>query len=276
MTRLFPAMVIVVCALCAPTLAAPISSFDVHVDFESAALGPLPLDTGYTYTDLATGLKITFNRVSELFPLAQLPLEIVDLGDPSYGFGPRSLSPFANTNANEIAGYLRITIDTGGLLPGLELWRMDWDMGDFVPSDNDDLWLWVKSDAGIASKYLQYNNSVYLPPWGSQTYALVQSTNIQEIRMFAGTTDAPNSVFYDNFVFSLYDVAGEHYTAAEETPISSLGGDSGTGSLTLTDGDSSGGTPTAVPIPEPGSFFAMALGLAALGAGTRRRRRRNG
>ena len=275
MIRLLTATVILVCIVATPTLA---DGIEVLFDFEDQELGlvdPLNPNTGsLLLEDAATGLRVSFDRVSDI--LGGGPeLEVVDLGDPSFGFGSRSLSPFINTVANEFVGYLRITIDTTNLFdPSLQVGRVDWDMGDYVPSDNDDLYISSDTALGTLEGYVEYDNSGYAPPFGSSTYTLIRAENITKIRMFGGTgaqlEGAANSVFYDNFLFSLVNPGT--YSLDDETPISSLGGGPSNPGLGPQDGPN-GGTPTVPPIPEPASLFAVATGLALLGLRFRRKSR---
>ena len=74
MIRLLIAVTLLVCALVTPTLADPVIPVaEARFDFEDQDLGPIDLWGGLELTDALTGLRVTFDRVSNTFPVA-LPL----------------------------------------------------------------------------------------------------------------------------------------------------------------------------------------------------------
>lgn len=234
----------------------------VTFDFETEELGPLS-STGLVLTDATTGLTVTFLRPGA-------PLELVDLSPfgPA-GFGSRTLSPFADTGPSP----LRIVIDTSGLLPAFADYgvrAISWQQGDFLPSDVDDMFLFTLTSAGSLSGFLPVGPlTLEGAGFGMSAQSVERKNAITLFQTRSGSFEFPNSVFYDNFVFTLSaTIPGTTaFSGGVDVPISGLGGG------VLNSQRSSAGDAGAAPVPEPSSVALLAFGIAFLAAGLRWRGR---
>jgi hypothetical protein len=220
----------------------------VTFDFENQSAGPAA--QGTVLLDLTTGLKITIRRHIDFPGPADAPFSFFDLtpfGVAAFGM---SLSPF-NDPASPIP--FVIDIDTSGLLPiyaGMIVNRIDWTMGDFIPSDQDALFVATLAGGVLQSATIGITFN-FSGNFGSATqFASRANAGIDQLILRGGGAAFPNSLYFGGFSFNLsQDFAGS------DLPESSAGGD-----VIPNDLSDPGGAP--VPVPEPATLALV--GAAAV------------
>lgn len=220
--------------------------------------GEIGFANGMTYIDGITGVEATFNWSS--------PLMIEDLspfGVTSFGTG--SLSTFSNpTDGGFIT--MNLTAPVGFTITGLSF-----DVGDFG-EDLDEVRVTTLSPdefslADIANTTDQLMDTPTIEgPFGFtfQTFSFDRELGIGDylgdpaVSIRAGSPDFPNSVFLDNFRFTV--VPTGEFQVGTDDPESGFGGGGG-GGQTLT---GAGGLPQTGSAPEPSSLALLAAGFVVL------------
>ncbi|MHC4451735.1 MAG: hypothetical protein ACYS0E_16635, partial [Planctomycetota bacterium] len=177
---------------------APVS---VPVNFDNDLL-PGPIDPeGMLITTPVEGLGELTIRIRR----AGDPLELSTIGVP--GWGSNSLSLFHFDSAAPNGAPLEVEIVS--VPPGYGVSRITFQVGDFEPSDIDDLFtsttagFGVPLDGTIALTPDQYDEPAMHPMFRSVTISRQRGMGIQLLHVWGGSFNFPGSVYLDNFTFTL-------------------------------------------------------------------------
>lgn len=206
----------------------PDDSVQVILDFDTLPPGPLPDGMEITLPvepPAAGNLILRLSRGGD-------PMEINGIGVPGWGAGSLSTFPLDPLAPNGQP----LRIDVVQVPPGYGVERIAFQMGDFQPSDIDDLW--TSTIAGFGEQIagtIAITPDLYDPPadplipFDSTTVARQRAEGIREFEAAGGSFNFPGSVYYDNFVFSLKPTLDGTQTGAfaagTDAPESSFGGD---------------------------------------------------
>ncbi|MHC4579744.1 MAG: NHL repeat-containing protein, partial [Planctomycetota bacterium] len=231
---------LLVCLLCVPFAARaqeppppePPGSVDFVLDFEALPPGPLdPNGTDITLSMEGFG-SLTLRLTRGMLP-GDDPLEINGLGVP--GFGAASLSTF-NADPTDPNG-IPLEIEIVATPPGTGVERIVFQMGDFLPSDIDDLWTSTLAGPGGAqvAGTIAITPDLYdepldpESPFRTTTVSRQRAQGIQSLQAQGGSFNFPGSVYYDNFVFTVSPTDDGtplgNFAAGTDAPESSFGGD---------------------------------------------------
>jgi hypothetical protein len=227
--------------------------------------GEIGIANGITYTDLDTGVEATFNWTSDLLIEDLSPFDVTS-------FGNGSLSTFLNTaDANFIT--MSLTAPLGHIITGFRF-----DVGDFG-EDLDEIRVTTLSPDEFNPLDIANTTDQLLDPsspdlivegifgFTFQTFSFERELGIGDlgpdpaVRIRAGSPDFPNSVFLDNFGFTVIPTGD--FQVGTDDPESGFGGGGGGGdSLTGPGGlPQTGGNGTA---PEPSTLALLAAGFLAV------------
>jgi len=192
-------------------------------NFESAATG-----TYTAYVDAESGLTLALTReAADEFDIVDLTSSFVYAS-----YGSRTVRPFTETK-NFNGGTTAFIADFSSLISSFAI-----DAGDFTPSDTDQLRIEAYSGPNATGTLLASFLSGPCCDSGGGFQGItgsVAAANIASIRFIGGSTDFPNSLYFDNIVVE----------AAASTTV-----------------------------PEPASLLLIGTGVAGLGSRLRRQKAR--
>jgi len=209
-----------------------VASADSFV-FNFENLGPLPPSMTLTIPDsLGSGATMTIAwsdllEVDNLFLLPGVP--------PTWGMG--SLAVFGGPDP--------FLVTFAGLTGGT-LYDVQWDIGDFTPSDTDQFNVTTLHGMSIGTNNVGLLDGS-LPPFNTRTLMLVDMAGITGL-IFGQT--GGQSLYYDNFVLNTALVA-----PSTDVPMNGFGGSGAEG----TNGDDG-----RLPVPEPAAVLLLCVGFAAV------------
>lgn len=225
----------------APTTAtSEVTDPKVMFNFDSGAT-PITIHgwPGFSWTDGTTGLKVNVYREGG----AVLKIINVSINVPTFGKG--ALSPLADTQG----GQINVEFDYSGLKAGYtdrRVQRIDWDMGDFVGSD-DDLWTVSVVDLNGDAHDLGTPGVIYDADFSGKRFSLTHGHidwyhPAAQWSFLGGSDDFPMSLLLDNLQVTLGAVSSdggwtEFVSGGSDLPESVPGGDGGAVSVDGTNGD---------------------------------------
>ena len=216
------------------------------LNFDGDPLGPGPLDPAGTEITLVepggAQLRLRLTRGED-------PLTVTTIGLPGWGAG--SLSTFNPDPLMPNGAPVRIEVVDAP--PGYGLEGISFQMGDFLPSDIDDLYTSTIAgpegiDAQVAGNVVVspdlYDNPPADPSFSSTTVDRQRALGIRVFEVAGGSFNFPGSVYYDNFTFRLRPtVDGTPFGAfanGVDTPESNFGGDPRGDQLATSSGEGDG------------------------------------
>jgi len=238
---------VLIVALLVLTTGVHAQSVDVLFDFEE--LPPGPIDPPAVLT--RGGLTIRISRVAQPY---LPPMEAVDLsgfGAP-FSYQTRALSPFLGSMWGT-----QLQVDIVSTPPGMGVEQISWEMGDFFPSDVDSYSTWSTTGTG---EMLFHERGIddlgFFPPFGSSIGFVQRDAAITQLLLRGGSPDFPNSLYYDNFVFTLTEVVPGtvQFAAGTDVPESDFGGDPFTSSF---GGDGAAPVNTAPAVDAGGNLTVL-------------------
>ncbi len=204
----------------------------VEVNFKFEGLPPGPR-TELLIPDPASGVTIRVSRLDgSTFEVADLSPW---LGESDLGHG--TLSPFGNPSDQPIV----VEIVPESLPPGMGVQGCTWDIGDFFPSDTDEIAAITIDVHGLAEgTFGIMDETGFLPPFGKNRVSVQRTNAIALLLIAGGTSGEPMSVYIDNLTLTLSPVSeGESF--ATDLPEGDFGGDALA--------DAAGGTGGPPPLP---------------------------